>query len=98
MRKMHLIAIVLGLLAMGACSTEQMVGTGARRSRWLRSWGQDRSRGRGGRWRCLWGRSSTEDFVAYPQRGKNKQGERLPKTLKNKTHKGGGGKTEGAKR
>ena len=29
MRKMHLIAIVLGLLAMEACSTEQMVGTGA---------------------------------------------------------------------
>jgi hypothetical protein len=25
----HLIAIVLGLLALGACSTEQMVGTGA---------------------------------------------------------------------
>jgi hypothetical protein len=29
MRKMHLIGIVLGLLALGACSTEQMVGTGA---------------------------------------------------------------------
>jgi osmotically inducible lipoprotein OsmB len=29
MRRMHLIGIVLGLLALGACSTEQMVGTGA---------------------------------------------------------------------
>ena len=29
MRKMHLIGIVLTVLALGACSTEQMVGTGA---------------------------------------------------------------------
>ena len=29
MRKIHLVAVVLGLLALGACSTEQMVGTGA---------------------------------------------------------------------
>jgi osmotically inducible lipoprotein OsmB len=29
MRKMHLIGFVLALLALGACSTEQMVGTGA---------------------------------------------------------------------
>ena len=28
MRQMRLIGIVLGLLALGACSTEQMVGTG----------------------------------------------------------------------
>jgi osmotically inducible lipoprotein OsmB len=28
MRKMHLITVILGLLALGACSTEQMVGTG----------------------------------------------------------------------
>ena len=29
MRKIHLIGFVLALLSMGACSTEQMVGTGA---------------------------------------------------------------------
>ena len=29
MRRMHLIGVVLGLLALGACSTEQMVDTGA---------------------------------------------------------------------
>jgi hypothetical protein len=29
MRRMHLIGVVLGILALGACSTEQMVGTGA---------------------------------------------------------------------
>jgi osmotically inducible lipoprotein OsmB len=29
MRKMHFIGFVLVVLALGACSTEQMVGTGA---------------------------------------------------------------------